>query len=193
MVLEQWEIQPSTKRCAKTGVELAEGDVYYGVLFEEGEGFRREDYALSAWDGPPDGAFCHFRTRVPVKEKKQQLLVDDEILLEFFIRLASEEQELKVHFRFVLALILMRKRLLKYGHTEHDEAREYWVMRLARQTASGSAEKDSVHRVYNPNLDDGQIEAVSKELSAILHGGMLEEADEVVDSAGKTDDAQTHG
>ena len=164
IAMEQWDVARCAGVCVATGRELAEGEEHYAVLFEDGEGFRREEYALEAWDGPPPGAFCFFKSRVPVREKKKRLLVDDDVLINFFTRLADEQQESRVHFRFVLALILMRKRILRYEETEIVEGNELWLMRLVR-------DKDGpLHRVVNPQLNDAQIEQVSRELGAILHG-----------------------
>ncbi len=176
MALDQWNIEPAKRRCSVTGDELGEGQEYYAVLFEDGESFRREEYAIASWSGPPDGAFCHFKSRVPVKAKKQRLLVDNEMLIHFFLRLADTDDVAKTRFRFVLALILMRKRLLKFEQTQRRDAEEWWQMRLVRDTADGAASKDDVQWVRNPDLDDDQIEAVSRELSVILHG-----SDQMVD------------
>ena len=136
------------------------------MLFEEGESFRRADYSLDAWLGAPEVAFCHFRSRVPVKEARKRLLVNDELLIAFFQRLAEEREPIRVQFRFVLALILMRKRLLKYESTVTESGAEVWEMFLTRD--------QSRHRVVNPNLTDDQVETVSRELSAILHDDMGE-------------------
>jgi hypothetical protein len=91
-------------------------------------------------------------------------LVDDELLVNFFLRLADEREPTRIHFRFVLALILMRKRLLKYEETDRNDSREVWCMRLVRDK--------SLHRVENPQLNEEQIERVSRELGVILHGDM---------------------
>ncbi len=163
---QQWEVESTTGRCAVTGRALAEGEVFYTVLFEEGESFRREDYSLDAWTGPPEGAFCHFRTRVPVKVKRKKLLVDNDLLVSFFVRLADETEPVRVQFRFVLALILMRKRLLRYAGTDINEGLEIW-----RLIVPGD---QSEHKVINPQLTDEQIEGVSGQLSVILHGDMGE-------------------
>ena len=119
--MERWEIERSGGVCAATGRELAEGEEHYAVLHEDGDSFRREDYCLEAWQGPPPTAFCFFKTRMPVKEKKKRLLVDNDVLVNFFLRLAGEEKQSRVHFRFVLALILMRKRLLRYEETVRED------------------------------------------------------------------------
>lgn len=161
--MEQWESARPTGICAATGRQLQEGQPYYAVLFEEGDSFRRSDYALDAWTGPPKNAFCYFKTRVPPRQpKKKRLLVDDELLINFFQRLEDESEPLRQHFRFVLALILMRKRILRYEQTLRDDGAEYWQMRLVKE--------QTLYRVLNPQLTDEQIEAVSQQLGAILHG-----------------------
>ncbi len=84
----------------------------------------------------------------------------------FFVRLAGETEPCRVHFRFVLALILMRKRRLRYeGSTVTDDG-EVWTVVLTRDR--------STHQVVNPRLRDDQVENVSRQLSAILHSDMGE-------------------
>lgn len=160
--MQQFEVQRCGGVCAATGIPLEEDQEIHAVLFEDGDSFRRADYSLGGWSGPPEGAYCVFRTRVPVKEKKKRLLVDDDLLVNFFLRLAEEEDQSRVHFRFVLALILMRKRILKYIDSQRTDDGEIWRMKLGRE--------DDEHRVVNPQLTEDQIENVSRELTAILHG-----------------------
>lgn len=148
--------------CFATQRPLAEGQEFYAVLFEIPEGFDRRDYSLDAWNGPPQGYFCFWKSRIPKKEEKKKLLVDNDVLINLFIRLEDAQEPVKKHFRFVLALILMRKRLLKYERTIQEDDQEYWQMRRTGENID--------FRVLNPMLTDAQIEAVSKELGAILHG-----------------------
>jgi len=161
---QQWQVESSTGKCAATGRILEEGEEYYTVLFEEGETFRRADYSLDGWQQRPEGAYCHFKTRVPVREKRKKLLVDNEVLVGFFHRLADEEEPVRVQFRFVLALILMRKRLLRYDGSTVRDGQETWQMTLTRD--------QTIHHVVNPRLTDAEIDGVSQQLSAILHGDM---------------------
>ncbi len=164
MTAQQFEVEAVTGRCAATGLIIKEGEEFYTVLFEAGESFTRADYSLKSWTGPPEGAYCHFKTRMPVKEKRKKMLVDKELLISFFERLADETESARLQFRFVLALILMRKRLLRYEDSALEDSCEVWRMTLTRDK--------SVHRVINPKLSDEQIEDVSRQLSAILHSDM---------------------
>jgi hypothetical protein len=161
---QQREIDAATGRCTVTGRAFEEGEEFYTVLFEDGDSFKRVDYCVDAWQSPPEGAYCHFKTRVPVKEKQKKLLVDQELLLGFFMRLAGETEPVRVQFRFVLALILMRKRLLRYEGSTTENGVEIWRMTRPRD--------QSVYQITNPCLTDDQIEGVSQQLSTILHSDM---------------------
>jgi len=165
---KDWEIGCRTGVCASSGRAFEEGEEFYTVIFEDGASFRRIDFSLDAWEGTPDGAFCSFKTRVPVRAKKRKLLVDDELLIDFFLRLEQEQdQELvRVQFRFVLALILMRKRLLRYEDSQVEPDGEVWRMTLMRDR--------SPHRVVNPRLNNDEIDRVSGQLSSILHSDTQE-------------------
>lgn len=187
--MKQWDLERPAGRCASTGRPLEEGDDFYTVLFEDGDAFRRADYAVDAWHGPPPGSFCHFKTRVPLKAKRKRLLVDDDILDTFFDRLASETEPLRIAFRFVVALLLMRKRRLRYDGSTTQHGIELWRMTRLRD--------GSTHDVVNPKLTDERIEAVSRQVTAILHGDMSEHLaalDEHAPNTAPAGDARTgHG
>ena len=82
------------------------------------------------------------------------------MLMAFFERLATETEQEKVNFRFVLALILMRKRKLKYDSSKTENGKEIWRLRIA-------GEKEIVE-VINPHLDEQQIQQLSSQIGNIL-------------------------
>lgn len=166
MSQSSFEVSSSSGRCSISGRDLAQGEEFYTVLFEDGESFKRVDYSLESWSGEPEGAYCHFKSRIPVKEKKKQLLVNKEMLINFFERLAEDTLPIRIQFRFVIALILMRKRILRYDGSTTENEIETWQMTLTS--------KQSRHQVINPILTDAQIEDVSGQLSAIMHSDMGE-------------------
>ena len=85
----EYEISRSTGRCAATQRELKEGEPYFVVLIETVVAFERRDYSVDSWEGPPEGAFCFWRARVPVK-KKGPMVVDHGVLIHLFQRLEHE-------------------------------------------------------------------------------------------------------
>ncbi len=164
---QKYEVERSTAQCAVSGRKLEEGEEFYTVLFEEGESFRRVDYSLDAWTGPPEGSFCHFKTRTTPKQPRKRLLADNDMLVAFFLRLEEETEEVRVQFRFVLALLLMQKRTLRYDGQSKADGIEVWQMTLMKDR--------SEHQVVNPRLTEDQIEGVSRQLTAILHGDVADE------------------
>ena len=101
-----------------------------------------------------------WQTVMPRPEAKKKLFVDDTILCEIFERLGSATEQPKLAFRFVLGLILMRKRLVIYDNTRMEGAGEVWKVRL-------KGRQDSLDLV-NPHLGEDQIREVSQQLGEIL-------------------------
>jgi len=160
--MEQWQIERTAGICAGTGRKLEPGEEYYAALIDRGADFERRDYSVAYWQQQPPQVFSYWRTRMPLASHKRSIFVDNDVLCNLFERLADETEPLKVHFRFVLALILMRKRLLKYEESCRAGDREVWRLRLVRDPR--------LHEVVNPDLDDEQIQQVAQQLSAILQG-----------------------
>ncbi len=179
--MAEWDVAKSSGQCSRCDAELTEGQEYYAVLLETPEGFERQDFCRACWDEQPAERFCFWKSRMPVREEKHKsLLVDDAVLINFFERLERETDPVRVRFRFVLALILMRKRLLRYEDTVRKDDAEIWQMRL-----TGTS---SVHEVVNPKLSDEEITEVSGQLGVILRGdvaGDLADGLDLPDAAGE--------
>jgi hypothetical protein len=105
-----YQIQPSTRRCSVTGRELKAGERYYSVLLDEGGQLVRRDYSREAWQGPPAAAFSFWQGKVHASSAPRRPPIDDELLLDCFRRLEGETEPGRVSFRYVLALLLVRRR-----------------------------------------------------------------------------------
>ncbi len=159
-----WEINKPLGQCYGTGREIEPGEDYFGALVETGEGLQRRDFCVDYWESEKPDVFCYWKTRLPHPNQKKQIFVDDEMLLAFFERLGKETEQEKVNFRFVLALILMRKRRLKYDTTRVEDGNEIWRLRIV-------SEKQIVE-VINPHLDEEQIEQLSSQIGQILQADL---------------------
>lgn len=158
-----YEIARTSGRCAVTGRVLQEGEPYYTALFETDDSLERRDFAVEAWDGPPGGCFCFWKTRMPVRDKKRRpVVINQEVLTQIFLQLEETQSEMKQRFRFILALLLLRKRVLKLDNTVREDGLEYWELRLVKD--------QSVHRLVNPELNAAQIETLSAQMTQLLTG-----------------------
>jgi hypothetical protein len=162
--MADWEINRPLGQCCGSGRKIEAGEDYYGALVETEQGLQRRDFCAEYWEREKPAAYCFWRTRLAAPNEKKQLFVSDDMLMAFFERLAHEAEAEKVSFRFVLALVLMRKRRLKYDATRTDGQREVWRLRVA-------GEKDPVE-VVNPHLDEAQIETLTSQIGQILQADL---------------------
>ncbi len=140
----------------------------------------RLDYSLDAWQGGarPQRVFGFWKTIVPEPNARRRTFVDDELLLTVFERLADDQRPQRIAFRFVIALILMRKKLLKYEGREQRGTLEIWRL-VPRGTndsgasgESGGAEPPEPFEIINPRLADEDIREVTDQLGEILNADL---------------------
>ena len=158
--MDEWEINKPLGQCHGTERKIEYGEEYFAALVDTEEGLQRQDFCADYWERQKPDVFCYWRTRLPDPGQKRQLFVDDQMLMAFFERLGKETEPEKINFRFVLALILMRKRILKYDETKTVDDQELWRLRVV-------GEKQIVE-VVNPHLDEEQIEQLSSQIGEIL-------------------------
>ena len=160
--------------CHVTGRPIEPGQTYFAALRETPDGFERLEFLPEAWTGwPPEEKtrlLAFWRTEMATREaEKRKLLVDDEVLSELFRRLAGVAEPEKLAFRFMLGLILMRKKKLVYeGSETRPNGGDVWRMRFRKE--------EEILEVIDPKLDESQLEEVGRQVGQILHGGIEEEA-----------------
>jgi len=158
--MSDWEINKPLGHCYGTERQIQPEEEYYAVLVETDQGLERRDFCLEYWQQNQPEVYCYWKTKMASLGKKQQLFIDDEMLMAFFERLGHETEQEKLNFRFVVALILMRKRRLKYEASLTQDGKEIWSLRV-------TGDKRIVE-VLNPGLDEHRIEDLSSQLGQIL-------------------------
>jgi hypothetical protein len=155
-----YEIQRCTRHCASSGRELLEGETFYSALRPRGASLERLDYAADAWNGPPPDALGWWKSQMPTREARQAQLAPSDVLLEFFAGLADQPQQ--ADLRYVLALLMIRRRILRLEETETDATgRETLVLYCHRD--------ESVHRVEVVMPDEQREAQIQEELSRLLY------------------------
>ncbi len=184
-----YDIQRPTGKCAFSGRTLEPGEPYIATLIELDEaeaaaltknaptapstsetksiGFRRLDVSAEAWQQGqrPERVFSFWRSVVQPPNAKRKVFVDDQVLLDLLRRLGEDDRPGRQAFRFVLALVLMRKKLLRFDGQEtrtgaDGKSEEWWTL-----TPKG---QDEPLTVLNAQLDEQQIQSVTEQLGEIL-------------------------
>ena len=161
--MNDWEINKPLGQCCGSGKKIEYGEEYFGALVETGGELQRRDFSEDYWEKEKPSVFCYWKSKLSDPGQKKQIFVDDQMLMAFFERLENETEQEKVNFRFVLALILMRKRRLKYDTTKVEEGKEIWHLKIV-----GDKSAESRIEVINPRLDEEQIGQLSSQIGEIL-------------------------
>ncbi len=158
--MDEWEINKPLGQCCGTGTKIGCGEEYFAALVETEQGLQRRDFSADYWQKEKPAVYCYWKSRLPQPNQKKQIFVDDEMLTAFFERLAVETEQEKINFRFVLALVLMRKRRLKYDSSRAEDGGEVWRLRVVSE--------DRFVEVKNPHLNEEQIGQLSSQIGQIL-------------------------
>lgn len=158
-----YEIHRPQGKCHVTGNLIEPGAKLMAALRETPAGFERLDISLDAWPSfDRSDVLAFWQTVMPTPQQtKKKLFVDDQVLCELFERLAQVSEPAKLNFRFVLGLILMRKRMIVYETTRVEEGAEIWSVRFKG--------RDELLDLVNPKLDEQQVLEVSQQLGEILN------------------------
>jgi|SRR5579883_1097550 len=154
--MPDYEIAAPTRRCAATGRELNPGDKFYGVLTDDAGKFVRRDFAADAWRGPPAGTIAFWAGRIPPSDRPRRPTFNDEHLAGLFAQLAGTTDPTRVNLRYAVALLLMRRKRLKFEDLRRSAGGDVLVLRDARSGAR--------HEVADPRLTEAEIAAVQDEV-----------------------------
>lgn len=175
----------SSGRCAATDRELSPGEPCYTALVRPDDSdpddagrerpvFERLDFDPEAWPGVrdtdryADRLLCWWRTEVPEPGGRKHLFVDDETLVDLFAQLEEETEPERRAFRFVLGLILLRRRKLRMVERarEQDEAGD--AVEVWRFKRVGGGDDAPIWSVADPRLSEDDADAIVEQLSTIL-------------------------
>jgi hypothetical protein len=157
-----FEVQRCSRHCAKTERTLQPGETYYTVLMVEGADIVRYDYSPEAWDGPPDKALGWWKSQIPTKDSKRLHWAPNDVMLDMFEQL--EEESDQQDMRFVLALLLVRRRVFRLEETQIDEQnREQMVLFCPR--------RETTYEVLSVVPTKERQQEIQEELAKLLVGG----------------------
>ena len=82
------------------------------------------------------------------------------MLMECFTRLQGEDESNRANFRYILALLLMRRKRLKFDEVVTREGQEVLRVKDSRSKA--------IYEVVDPNLSEEEIAEVQEEVLKVL-------------------------
>ncbi len=158
----EWPIKHRADICAVTQRPFVDGEQFYTLLFQEPDGFRREDLSEEAWTQRNENirpcSFWKSRYEPPPAVPTEPLAKENaEDLLR---RLLAENNPERANACYVLAVMLERKKVLKQIKSESTDE--------GRTLIYEHGKTGDVFIVTDPQLRLDQIENVQNEVMALL-------------------------
>ncbi len=146
-------VEPDGKGCADSSTG------------ETGTILGRRDVSEEAWERGerPDGIVFYWRSCMPQPNDKVEPFVDNEVLYNLFERLADDAESQRQAYRFVLGLILMRKKVLRCVSTECHDGQSVWMMKRR-----GDAPETPPVKMVDPQLADSEVRTVADQLGEVF-------------------------
>lgn len=157
-----WQMPKRGAACDVCNHEFEFGETMLACLYDSADGFARRDFCDNCQppeEPRPVGAWKTRRPR-PVEKKKQAF--DMESIQRMFEQLEDADSPAPLRLRFVLALLLWRKKALKFDGSESDDQGEVWRFHAPRTGAACT--------VRRPDLDEERLEQLGLQLESLLAG-----------------------
>ena len=163
MAEHEWKIAKPAGLCCRCQATFTPGQAYYSVLIQQAVELQRQDYCAGCFQlqRPPE-VYYFWKTTQPQPEApvRRRLVVDVEYVLEFFKRLEGENASQRIAFRYILAWMLARKKVLAFDGRKNRGGVEWQVF---RERCGGTT-----HDVLEPTLSADEVQALSAELGTLL-------------------------
>jgi hypothetical protein len=177
----EWAFEGRGVACGACARPLAVGDAHYSALFLREAAFVRRDFCESCWRADrPAGYFSFWRGVVPEPEelekrkKRLDASLNTDTLLDVLREMPDDPAPATRRFRFVLSLMLMRRKrlkLLQISRKRTDAGDEsFLVMAL---TGRG---KRQIFEIADVKMSEEEMVAAQDEVGRLLVLGGVEEA-----------------
>lgn len=167
----EWKIKARSLSCCETGRAFTPDEPFYTALFEDpgSEGYVRKDYSEDAWEKLQGSLapFSFWRSTFeapPAIESRD--VVRKENAESLLRRLIEEDSPTTENARYILAVMLERKRILRQIDARPVDGGRILVYER-HKTGEAFIVKD-------PRLKLEEVESVQAEVAGLLGGGVKE-------------------
>jgi hypothetical protein len=156
----EYQFRPIGKKCAATGDDLVPGELCHSVVVERDGELVRLDYSEQGWKGPPEGALGEWKCVVPKPAEVRHEPLDTTALMSCFEQLIEEASPAREGLRYILALLLVKKRRLRLEGSRTEGECDY--LQLA------GAHGEGAYEVRDLNPTDDEVQQWQRELNVYL-------------------------
>lgn len=162
-MLSDWEIKARAHRCSRTDEPFTDGAPIYTLLFRDKTRFIREDISEAAWRRLKHTIepFSFWKSHYHAPPAKPPETVPRESAESLLRRLLDEDDAGSANARYVLAIMLERKRVFRQVDVRESEHERILVYEHART--------GEVFLILDPGLNLADVEPVQQEVYRLLN------------------------
>jgi hypothetical protein len=163
--MTEWDIQPRSNTCTACARPFADKQAYHTLLSLDAEGYRRRDLCGACFAGATrDGVLSYWQGEYKLPPPSPPEPIQKDTAETLLRKLVESNDPGQSGARYILAVMLERKRLLKHRDTVRDEqGHELLVYEHAR---SGET-----FTLPDPHLRLDQLENVQRQVAELLGTG----------------------
>ena len=165
--MADWKLSKRREVCGRCERPFGEDEPLFSCLLVRDGDLGREDLCRGCFDAGAEGREDLIFWRGRYRVGKKAFAVDFEALEALFLALEEREDQALRELRYLLALLLMRKKRLKLLRTARRDGEEAMVLRRPRRT------EELLVFVYD--LSPDRAEELRGKLRSIFEGAALEE------------------
>lgn len=177
-MIQNWSIRSRAHQCAHSGRAFAEGDVFHTAIYFDPEtgGYLRRDVSLAAWKDElaERTPIAYWRTTYsPQIVEQRPEVTSKESAMALLQRFVEEDEPQTEDARYILALMLERKRILAPTATKETEQ--------GKMLFYENKKTSEVFMIRDPELRLDELAQMQDEVAMLLgFGGPAAEAAKTV-------------
>jgi hypothetical protein len=157
---DTWNVGKRGTACARCEKAFEDGERHFSSISFAGERLSREDSCERCFaETPPPPAAFYWRSRFAL-ERSRRVKFDLEALREAFLRLDGNEE--RAPLRYLVALVLLRKRVLRFRGMKRGATGE------SDRLLVGVGRKGETQEVVVPDLPGEKIEELREALRDLM-------------------------
>lgn len=163
---ETWHVRSRSRECAATQRPFADGEPIITALYPDPEssGYLRRDYSIDAWDGltaDTEKPFSFWKTNFSAPSGTDNTNAEEKLSPEEILnRLVEEDQDHTENTRYILAVMLERRKILRETDSQRTPT---GILRVYEHRKNGT-----IYLIRDPDIPLSQVEAVQNEVIVLL-------------------------
>ena len=172
-ITQDWKIRSRSHACSHTGDKFVDGQQFYTALFSEGKAGElvRKDFSLESWEAVQSELkpFSFWKTtyEAPPPPDAKPEVVEKESAEALLRRLIEEGEPHTENARYILAIMLERKKILRQTDTQFTDDNRLLIYEHSKT--------GEVFIVLDPQLKLSEVEAVQAQVADLLGGDNKED------------------